>query len=476
MVEVRTFPGKTYAVTSSAGCTVTTDDGKKLTAVLPDKQATFVAISGKVIIEGDDSADITPSNFSLAPIGADPVGAVEQAAALAQAAQSKAEQEAERAEGYAGQLGDAALKSKNNTFSGANTFNGTTALNGTVSMSFEAADSFWQERQRFVGVTHCSTIKALMDSLSNNEEKKLLSARIVSGHYDLSTLVTVDGQWGLALQDKLKRAVFNFPNAKKVYEKHSAGTFMYLNAPACESFVMYMPEIQHLALFGYPPRDMGKIERWYTPEAILVNLGDRIHMTGSISLPNCRYLTGGLNFGANAELHNYQRLKITAPKLAFVGSNVFSGCIFDKASVTTFLNSLPDWSGGCSDNERGTPCKISTYGIHVDYQNDEDVLAAIDAATAKGWTIGVQWNGTATASTFALRPSPPLPVYAKECTVTDGLGNEHRSLEWCHQVSSPDGREPEELGYTLFESVEEARAHFNLPEPEEVPEEILTAE
>jgi hypothetical protein len=36
-------------------------------------------------------------------------------------------------------------------------------------------------------------------------------------------------------------------------------------------------------------------------------------------------------------------------------------------------------------------------------------------------------------------------------------------LTWAHEVISPDGREPEELGYMPFESVEAAREFFGLP-------------
>lgn len=40
----------------------------------------------------------------------------------------------------------------------------------------------------------------------------------------------------------------------------------------------------------------------------------------------------------------------------------------------------------------------TVLGIHVDYKNDEEVLAAIASLEAKGRTVAVQWNGTATAN------------------------------------------------------------------------------
>lgn len=69
------------------------------------------------------------------------------------------------------------------------------------------------------------------------------------------------------------------------------------------------------------------------------------------------------------------------------GSGMFSNCQLDKNSALRVLNSIPTYTSGTHN---------LTIGIHVDHQNDAEVLAAIDAATAKGWTLTVQWNGTAT--------------------------------------------------------------------------------
>ena len=58
MKEVNTTPGKTYAVTSPNGCTVTTEDGLTLAEVEAGKQGYFVAVSGKVLLS-DDAAVLT---------------------------------------------------------------------------------------------------------------------------------------------------------------------------------------------------------------------------------------------------------------------------------------------------------------------------------------------------------------------------------------------------------------------------------
>ena len=65
MKDPITTPGKTYAVTSPNGCTVTTEDGMTLAEVEAGKQGYFVAVSGKVQLS-DDSAILTQL-FKLAP-------------------------------------------------------------------------------------------------------------------------------------------------------------------------------------------------------------------------------------------------------------------------------------------------------------------------------------------------------------------------------------------------------------------------
>ena len=65
MIEPITTPGKTYAVTSPNGCTVTTEDGITLAEIEAGKQGYFVAVSGKVQLS-DDSAILTQL-FKLAP-------------------------------------------------------------------------------------------------------------------------------------------------------------------------------------------------------------------------------------------------------------------------------------------------------------------------------------------------------------------------------------------------------------------------
>lgn len=142
---------------------------------------------------------------------------------------------------------------------------------------------------------------------------------------------------------------------------------------------------------------------------------------------------------------------------ATTAENMLNNCQVNKKTVLNICvgeKSIPSYTSGTH--------KL-TIGMHADLENDEEVLEALDEASAKGWTITPQWNGTSTASTFSLRPAPPRPVYAKLTAIEGQDGTEERVLDWGHDVLNPDGKEPEELGYTLFDSLEAAREYFNLP-------------
>ena len=91
MKDEITIPGKTYAVTSARGCTVTTTDGTTLVEAEAAPQSYFVAEGGRVTLS-DDSAILTEL-FKLAPIalggGGKPAAATLSLLALAGAVASK---------------------------------------------------------------------------------------------------------------------------------------------------------------------------------------------------------------------------------------------------------------------------------------------------------------------------------------------------------------------------------------------------
>lgn len=98
------------------------------------------------------------------------------------------------------------------------------------------------------------------------------------------------------------------------------------------------------------------------------------------------------------------------PKLSSA-DGMFYKCILDKLSIVKLSNALPDWSND-------TAAHKITIGCHIDHKYDPEVNVALKklqnsyitpieelggslsetVTTDKGWTITVQWNGTATAN------------------------------------------------------------------------------
>lgn len=100
------------------------------------------------------------------------------------------------------------------------------------------------------------------------------------------------------------------------------------------------------------------------------------------------------------------------------GSLMFSGCQLDAESVPRVVNSLPSYTSGTH---------ALTIGIHIDHKYDPEVNTVLKRAGGapgtsneyfppagvvidpitddeyKGWTLTVQWNGTATENAY---PAP----------------------------------------------------------------------
>lgn len=140
---------------------------------------------------------------------------------------------------------------------------------------------------------------------------------------------------------------------------------------------------------------------------------------------------------------------VEMPKLQ-QGTNMFDRAILNKQSALCILNTIPSYSSGSTHK--------LTIGIHIDHQNDEEVLAAIANAEAKGWTLTVQWNGTATAAASVMRFGQL--IYAKVDEIEMPDGTTERVLDWGHYVTN-------EEGYETFRSLESAYEYFGLPMPEE---------
>lgn len=133
----------------------------------------------------------------------------------------------------------------------------------------------------------------------------------------------------------------------------------------------------------------------------------------------------------------------------------FSGCRLNKKSAVNILTAMCAVSG--FSNDWGG--NVATFGIHIDHQNDAEVLDAISNAEARGWSMEVQWNGTptSTASTMAMGSL----IYAKvgEHELPDGTTEQY--LDWGHYVTNTEG-------YETFRSLESAYKYFNLEQPTEI--------
>lgn len=160
-------------------------------------------------------------------------------------------------------------------------------------------------------------------------------------------------------------------------------------------------------------------------------------------------------FGANVAVgsrafYDCEKLRVLPtnyPKMQ-VAENMFYGCQLSAETAIAILDSFPNLTSGSH---------LVTVGIHVDYQNDESVAEAVANAESKGWTVTLQWNGTATAQASATYGLRRQPIYAKRGTMELPDGTIENILDWGHYVTNW-----EEHGYQEFASVEEAEEYFNI--------------
>jgi len=216
--------------------------------------------------------------------------------------------------------------------------------------------------------------------------------------------VTSDGEWVYPLH-KIKNA-------------HS----LFLNNNSIVTLYLYMNECTNA---------QSMIEEWWGNKNLKRVYG------------YCPKLTNALGmFQYRAGLFDVD-LKVSALESA---SWMFSQCILNKESVIRFVDSIPSYTSG------NHPL---TIGIHIDHKNDEEVLAAITNAEAKGWTLTVQWNGTPTSATSTFNMG--MLIYAKVGELEHPDGTTEQYLDWGHYVTNW-----EERGYEQFRSLESAYEYFGL--------------
>lgn len=223
--------------------------------------------------------------------------------------------------------------------------------------------------------------------------------------------------------------------------------------PAISYYKLYAPKATYVSAIASYNSVLKEVEL-DTPN--VTNASGYFFYTYALERVNCSAdMFHKVTNGNNMYINNSKLLDFPTsyPSLS-TADGMFNACEITGQQAIEILTSIPTWADGASHP--------ITMGIHIDYQNDADVLMAITNAETKGWTLTVQWNGTATTqtvSTFGLR-SPS--IYAKLSTMEYPDGTTKPSLDWGHYVTNW-----EENGYQEFSSIEEAEEHFNIKQTEE---------
>ena len=220
-----------------------------------------------------------------------------------------------------------------------------------------------------------------------------------------------------------------------------------------ETLKVYSPKVNSIyAMFvGSPKLREAHV---YLPNAsnvshMFYNDSSLLKVTGFF--PNVTNGKVFLSIGGVASNKPVMSCELEFPSLS-EGDNMFAYCSLDKASALSVLRSIPAWDDGKTHN--------LGIGIHIDHQNDEEVLTAIANAEAKGWTVAVQWNGTATAQASATYSLRKPPIFARVSELEHPDGTTERILDWGHYVTNPEN-------YEEFPSLEAAHDYFNLEQPNE---------
>ena len=416
-----TIPGKWYAVTSASGCKVTFEtNGGTVTLDMQAPQDVFCAVSGKATVS-DDAADVRQT-FNLAPSffkaargwGQDPIWFKSLHAVLTRLLDGTQFEMVLTEQGsklivHTDRVADDLLEQVRTT---AEAYLPAGVELVQYNHHIEVS---WRDINKYAECVTVSDIRAV-----NPDYKK---------DY------TSDGGWIWPL-DSLK-------NAEGLFRDYKDKNLRYIHfyAPELTAANRAFSDINRET--PYPSDELIA----YMPKCML---GRRLAVCG----PFIRKIKITINpettsldyeFTRNDVLEDFEINEL--PKLSYIG-NGFDGTRLNKNSILRLLNQLPTWTSGTHP---------ATIGIHIDHQNDEEVLSAIANAEAKGWTLIVQWNGTPTAqaaTTYGLRKPP---IYARVSEIERPDGTTERYLDWGHYVTDP-------TGYEEFRSVEAAREYYGLPE------------
>lgn len=170
---------------------------------------------------------------------------------------------------------------------------------------------------------------------------------------------------------------------------------------------------------------------------------------GDYMFSNCQNLTS-----FNSDLSNLTK-----------GDSMFNYCKLDAPSVKNIIDTINSISQrsvlglgfGCDATTEDKDLFAQEVGEYADM---ESLLATI---RSKGWIVAAQYNGRPDTTYSLRRPSGnTLPVFAKleetedYADYTSEDGSKKYNLRWFHETTGSTE------GYTQFNSLEEAVAHFNI--------------
>lgn len=437
-----TTPGKTYSVHTSSGCTVNDKSGWSKQIDAPDGY--FTAHAGEVTIDGDDAADVREL-FKLAPqqrlalLGALGGGvpawlkaleteltALLDGSAFELAWLASKKQLVVHTDRISDELDDAV----------------TALLERVLPKNIEVArynhniEISWRDINKYAA---CVTRE---DMLAVNPDYKNDFTSDGEWIYPLSKMEVCSDRagkpaWYLFEGVNQRRFVTEMPAVTNVYRMFKGASFdeVRISLPnftsQTQGIVFGSANIKKAVLVAPKWTDMG----WMCDDASIETLEIDAPVTrlDSITPINRKYIL--------------KNVKLTTTQLS-TADYAFSYARLTRESALHILDILPSYTSGSH------PLGI---GIHVDHQNDDEVLAAIANAESKGWTLTVRWNKNPTAqaaTTYGLRTPP---IYARVSEMERPDGTTERVLDWGHYVTDP-------TGYEEFRSVEAAREYFGLPD------------
>lgn len=116
-----------------------------------------------------------------------------------------------------------------------------------------------------------------------------------------------------------------------------------------------------------------------------------------------------------------------------------------------------------------------TISLPEGYDSNAGVMASLEIARLKGWTLTIQTytpeTATETATTFALKRIWVRKTQDDNGAYIDTNGSRWQ-VDWCVDMITPDGSTPDDYGYELFRNIDAAVAYWELtpyvdPEAEE---------